>query len=88
MKTYQLKILKVKYDFIFGILGIGFCRFSFKNTSMTFLFDWILRLGLVAITKWQTKSFEELKKIADLAWDKKWKRAGYTSDPKLGKENS
>ena len=83
MKTYQLKILKVKYDFIFGILGIGFRRFSFKNTSMTFLFDWTLRLGLVAIIKWQTKSFEELKKIADIEWDKKWKQAGYTTDPKL-----
>jgi len=87
MKTYQLKILKLKYDLIFGILGFGFHRFSFKNTSMTFLFDWTLRLGLVAIRKWQSKSFEELKKISDLAWDEKWKRAGYASDPILGKEN-
>jgi len=87
VKTYQLKILKVKYDLIFGILGIGFNKFSFKNTSWTFLFDWTLSLGLVAIRKWQSKSFEELKKISDLAWDEKWNQAGYASDPKLEKEN-
>ena len=51
---------------------------------MAFLFDWTLRLGIIAISKSQTKSFEELKKMADAAWDKKWAGAGYKTDPRKG----
>ena len=49
---------------------------------MTFLFDWTLRLGIIVISKAQTKSFEELKKMADAAWDKEWDGAGWKTDPK------
>jgi len=60
MKTIQFKILKIKYDLMFGFVGFGFTKYSFK------------------------KGFEELKKMSDIAWDKKWKQAGFTIDPKLG----
>ena len=83
MKTYQFKILKVKFDLMFGFVGFGFTKYSFKKTSMTFLWDWNIRFGIIGLIKWQTKSFEELKKESDIAWDKKWKQAGYTNDPKL-----
>lgn len=53
---------------------------------MTFLFDWELSVGIVAIRKWQTKKFKELKKMSDIAWDEKWKQAGYITNPKLEKK--
>ena len=84
MKTYQFKISKVKFDLMFGFVGVGFTKYSFKKTSMTFLWGWNIRLGIIGLIKWQTKSFGELKKMSDTAWDEKWKQAGYTTDPKLG----
>ena len=75
---------KMKYTFTLGWVGSGFCRYSFKKTSMTFLWVWRLRLGIFEILKWQTKEFNELKKMSDLAWDERWKKAGYKADPKKG----
>jgi len=75
---------KMKYDFALGLVGFSFKRYSFKKTSMTFLWVWRLRLGIFEILKWQTKDFKELKKMADQAWDEKWKEAGYKADPKKG----
>ena len=77
---------KMKYDFALGWVGFGFCRYSFKKTSMTFLWVWRLRLGIFEILKWQTKGFDKLKRESDLAWDKKWKESGYKTDPKKGGE--
>ena len=77
IKFFQLKLFKVKYDINIGLIGFGFKNYSFKNTSFAFLYDWTLRAGVIAITKHQTKSFEELKKIHDIGWDKKfeeWER--------------
>lgn len=51
---------------------------------MTYLWVWRLRLGIFEILKWQTKSFDELKRESDLAWDKKWGKVGYKIDPKKG----
>lgn len=85
MKTYQFKILKVKFDLMFGFVGFGFTKYSFMKTSMTFLWDWNIRFGIIGLIKWQSKSFEELKKMSDIAWDEKWKRAGYAANPKLEK---
>ena len=84
MKIYQFKIFKVKFDLMFGFVGFGFTKYSFKKTSMTFLWDWNIRLGIIGLVKWQSKSFEELKKMSDIAWDIKWKQTGYTTDPRLG----
>ena len=80
----RYKIGKAKYYVQIQPVGFRFTKFKFENTSMTFLFDWTLRLGIIAISKAQTKSFEELKKMADAAWDKEWNGAGYKSDPKKG----
>jgi len=60
------------FDLNIGLIGFGFTKYSFKNTSLTFLYDWTLRAGIIAITKHQTKSFEELKGISDKIWDKKY----------------
>jgi len=68
----------VRYDIFFGLLGFGFLKYSFKKTSMTFLFDWTLRLGIICIQKWQSKKFNELKLESDKMWNEKWKRY---SDP-------
>lgn len=84
MKIYQFKIFKVKFDLMFGSVGFGFTKYSFKKTSMTFLWDWNIRFGIIGLVKWQTKSFKELKREADIAWDEKWKQAGYATDPKKG----
>lgn len=83
MLKHRFIINKVKYDVILMLVGFGFTKFSFKRTSMTFLFDWTLRIGIIAISKWQSKTFKELKKMSDAAWDEKWKGAGHASDPKL-----
>ena len=53
---------------------------------MTFLFDWELSLGIFGIRKWQTKEFKVLQRMADMAWDKKWKKAGFITNPKLEKK--
>ena len=65
---------KVRYDIFFGLVGFGFLKYSFKKTSMTFLFDWTLRLGIICIQKWQSKKFNELKCESDKIWDEKWKK--------------
>ena len=78
------KYRKIKYDFTLGLLGFSFCRYSFKKTSLTFLWVWRLRLGIFEILKWQTKGFDELKRESDLAWDEKWEGSGYKTDPKKG----
>jgi len=86
MVGHRFIIREVKYDLFLGLIGFGFCKYSFKKTSLTFLFDWALRLGIIGIQKWQSKEFKELKKMADVAWDEKWKEAGYKADPKKGVE--
>ena len=80
----RFKIGKAKYDVLILPVGFRFTKFNFNKTSMTFLYDWTIRLGIIAISKWQTKSFAELKKLADAAWEKKWAGSGYKSDPKDG----
>ena len=82
MKVRTIHLRKKKYDLIFGIIRFGFYKYSFKKTNMTFLFDWELSLGIFGIRKWQTKKFKELQRMADMAWDEKWKEAGYKTDPK------
>lgn len=82
MKVRSIKLIGKKYDIIFGIIGFGFYRYLFNKTDMTFLFDWQLSVGIIGIRKWQTKNFGELKKVADVAWDEKWKGSGYKTDPK------
>jgi len=74
MIGHRFIIRNVKYDVLLKLVGFRFTKFKFENTSMTFLFDWTLRLGIIAISKWQTKSFNELKKMSDIAWNKKWKK--------------
>jgi len=86
VKVRTIHLGKKKYDLIFGIIKFGFYKYSFKKTDMTFLFDWELSVGIVAIRKWQTKKFKELQRMADVAWDKKWKKAGYVTNPKLEKK--
>lgn len=81
----RLCFRKVKYDLYFGTMGFGFCKYSFRKTSMTFLWDWNIRFGIIGLIKWQSKSFNELKKMSDLAWDEKWKGEGYKTDPKINK---
>jgi len=80
----RFKIGKAKYYVQIQPVGFRFTKFKFENTSMTFLFDWTLRLGIIVISKAQTKSFEELKKMADAAWDRVWDGAGWKSDPRKG----
>ena len=65
-------------------VGFRFTKYIFEKTSMAYIYDWTLCLGIFIISKWPTKSFEELKKMADAAWDKEWNGAGYKSDPKKG----
>jgi len=60
------------FDLNIGLIGFGFTKYSFKNTSLTFLYDWTLRAGIIAITKHQTKSFKELKGVHDMEWNKKF----------------
>jgi len=86
MKTYRFKILKIKFDLMFGFVGFGFTKYSFKKTSMTFLWDCNIRFGIIGLQKWQSKNFKELKKMSDIAWDEKWKQAGYITNPKLEKK--
>jgi len=62
------------FDLNIGLIGFGFTKYSFKNTSLTFLYDWTLRAGFIAITKHQTKSFDELKIICDTISNEKYNK--------------
>lgn len=66
MMYKKVRVFRVSFDIYIDWVGIGFTKFSFKRTSMTFLFDWCLRLGFIAIRKRQTKSFQELKRMSDM----------------------
>jgi hypothetical protein len=50
-------------------IGFGFIKYSFKKTSMTYLWDWYIKLGIIGLQKWQSKDFKELKKISDKVWN-------------------
>ena len=82
MLGVRFKIGKGKYDMLIKPVGFRFTKYRFEKTSMAYIYDWTLCLGIFVISKWPTKSFEELKKMADAAWDKEWNGAGYKSDPK------
>lgn len=66
MMYKKVRVFGVKFDIYIDWVGIGFTKFSFKRTSLTFLFDWTLRLGFIAIRKRQTKDFQELKRMSDM----------------------
>ena len=74
IKTFYFRLFNIDFDLDVGLIGFGFKKFTFKKTSFTFIYDWILKLGYLAIVKHQTKNFEELKKISDIEWNKKFKK--------------
>ena len=82
----RYKIGKAKYDMLIKPVGFRFTKYKFENTSMTYIYEWTLRLGIIVISKWQTKSYAELKKIADAVWEIVWDGTGLKTDPKKGGE--
>ena len=84
MLGVRFKIGKGKYDMLIRPVGFRFTKYRFEKTSMAYIYDWTLCLGIFIISKWQTKSFEELKKMADAAWEIVWDGAGVDFPKKRG----
>ena len=76
MLGVRFKLGKAKYDMLIKPVGFRFTKYKFEKTSMAYIYDWTLQLGIIMISKWQTKSFKELKKMADAAWEIVWDGAG------------